>query len=1109
MRKTLICLSGTLKNKKSTPVQRAYTLETLDIMDGLQYLHPSASLSPESGLYEDNMTHSILKRIKRLLDSHTSTGQAQGLAMLNDLNRYVHHANEVKTGFRIQDLKNISLKIDEVHSESAHYTNPSLGVLRSDVAIDIDKLLFPIESNLDAASAYDGLTRLDDWCTVSGEMRRDFLLEFHTQSAVDDLIYEIVTLIKGQLGTPTGRHLSLMIIKLLSPVSLKPTKRLLREVADSSSLIPESAEGNPEVENSIDDPSVKKETVQFHSEMEEGVAEAKSFIDSTRYAALTGDEDLGNFLSRPIIIDKRDLAIGSTLNASVNCWHKYLSKPTIARKIQNYRYIRGKLHLKFLINGGPAFYGKILVSYTPHDWIVSHEQGAEAHHRIQGSQRVHCILDPTESSGGEIICPFVYNRDYLDITLNEQTEVERFGQFHYHALYPLSNSQTTSARLINITCYAHMSQVELAAPTTVGVLPESALYAESSDEYGKGIISRPASAIAKYAGMLKKIPPIAPFATATELVASSVGQAAALFGYSRPVNIDPIRQYRPTYLGNLANTSIDEAVHKLSCDPKQGLTIDPRTIGIDIPGDELSVKQMISRFSIVDSFGWDPTAVNGSRLAVIPITPALAFQGTTSTGKFGRQLTPLHMVQNLFKYWRGTTKFRFIVNASKFHRGRLALVYYPDSIGATTMSDEVSAQAYTRIVDISETRDFEIDVSWFQQEPFKETKATMSNSVDMYHSPTDNGTVVSPTYFSSECNGTLVVYVVNELTNLNEESITEGQVGVTWGVSGCPDYIFGEPTHEMLDGLSFSEPITVNFLRADSGLWAESAAVESSDSADHATGMISEQLESVGRPTDYPAQNLVNFGEDFDSLRALCKRYVYYASYFNPSPGVGSAPFDEQYLWRIRNANFPSRYGHDDQVGMYQNRAVAATPTTELFTPHMLPPFVYLAEAFLAQRGGIRHKYTYAKMDHTVMFPSLMTVTRSHNDVSSLSFFSNINISLKSSNNDPVGKMQTMRNLHMNKRSLGGMAATNPTVNPTLEVEFPFYRNLRYDTKHTSRSSAYGDGHMLEMILPQKSDLDAGECMVSQFVATAEDFSLNWFVNAPVVWYQDYPTDGS
>lgn len=273
--------------------------------------------------------------------------------------------------------------------------------------------------------------------------------------------------------------------------------------------------------------------------------------------------------------------------------------------------------------------------------------------------------------------------------------------------------------------------------------------------------------------------------------------------------------------------------------------------------------------------------------------------------------------------------------------------------------------------------------------------------------------------------------------------------------------------------------------------------------------MVSEQLEAIGRPTDYPAQNLVNFGEDFDSLRALCKRYVYYASYFNPSPGVGSAPFGDQYLWRIRNANFPARYGHDDQLGMYQNRLLAGTPTTELFTPHILPPFVYLAEAFQARRGGIRHKYTYAKMTDSVGTPSLMTVTRSHDDVASIKFFSNINISLKASNNDHVSKMQTMRNLQVNKRSLGGAAATNPAVNPTLEIEFPFYRKLRYDTKHIRQDTAYLDGHMLELLLPQKTDLDAGEQMVSQFVATAEDFSLNWFVNAPVVWYQDYPVDGT
>jgi hypothetical protein len=114
----------------------------------------------------------------------------------------------------------------------------------------------------------------------------------------------------------------------------------------------------------------------------------------------------------------------------------------------------------------------------------------------------------------------------------------------------------------------------------------------SGDEYGKGIISAPASAIAKAAGMLEAIPMIAPYARATEMVATKVGQIAALFGYSRPAVISDIVLQKPSPTGNLANVDAADAVNRLTLDSKQELTIDSRTVGLD-GSDQMTIDSIV------------------------------------------------------------------------------------------------------------------------------------------------------------------------------------------------------------------------------------------------------------------------------------------------------------------------------------------------------------------------------------------------------------------------------------------------------------------------------------------------------------------------------------
>merc|ERR1712110_1346392 len=117
-----------------------------------------------------------------------------------------------------------------------------------------------------------------------------------------------------------------------------------------------------------------------------------------------------------------------------------------------------------------------------------------------------------------------------------------------------------------------------------------------------GIISKPASAIARAMGQLTIIPEIAPLAMGASAIASGISGIATYFGYCRPINLDPVRKYRPQAMGMMANSEIEEATEKLTFDPKQGVSHDPSICGEASRADNMDILSFCQRESLVGSF---------------------------------------------------------------------------------------------------------------------------------------------------------------------------------------------------------------------------------------------------------------------------------------------------------------------------------------------------------------------------------------------------------------------------------------------------------------------------------------------------------------------------
>ena len=76
---------------------------------------------------------------------------------------------------------------------------------------------------------------------------------------------------------------------------------------------------------------------------------------------------LEKFLSRPVRIMNRTWLESDTTGfvVKINPWYEYLNSSFIKKKIDNYAWFRGNLHIKVVVNASPFYYGLAMFSYNP------------------------------------------------------------------------------------------------------------------------------------------------------------------------------------------------------------------------------------------------------------------------------------------------------------------------------------------------------------------------------------------------------------------------------------------------------------------------------------------------------------------------------------------------------------------------------------------------------------------------------------------------------------------------------------------------------------------------------------------------------------------------
>lgn len=629
--------------------------------------------------------------------------------------------------------------------------------------------------------------------------------------------------------------------------------------------------------------------------------------------------ELATFLNRPVRIAAYDLALGeaTTLYRTLDPWTLFLGNTAIKKKLDNYAYLRGNLHIEVVVNSTPFIYGMYMMSYRPMTQFTAFQDyttgvfANQSNGRIPHSQRQNIRIVPHRNAGGTMVLPFVWHENMLPIT--SAAEVASMGQLVLQSIAPLRAANATATGPISIQVYAWMETVSLAGQTSKLAL--------QSGEFATGPVSRPASQVAAAANMLSSVPVIGKFASVVSAGAAAVSTIASVFGYTNVPVISSAEPVKNTPFHGMASAQIAAPIEKLSLDPKACLTTDPGFLGLPSE-DDLAISSFAQRESILNVSTWTTSDLTDSTIFSFNVTPTLCRADNIGSRPTVTD-TPMGCMSRLFTNWRGDLKFTFRIYASQYHQGRLRVSF--DPTGGATSADS-STVIQTAIIDIQDDDEFVFTVPYMAQTTFLLTQTSMSADFGT-HSMVGG-------YDGDFHNGRLYVEVLNPLTAPSSTA----DVSVACYVQAGSNFELANPSE----------------------VWfSASTLISQSGEYELQTREITLGTSSPPPPNRY----LQNFGESVGSARVLMRRTTFLQrlgltttnanaldAVMTNSDYFGIYPPEPGYLPSGGSGEFAYLGGRNLAKGIItpaSNFACSLVATT---------PHSWLSTCFVGQRGSFMYK---------------------------------------------------------------------------------------------------------------------------------------------------------
>jgi len=812
--------------------------------------------------------------------------------------------------------------------------------------------------------------------------------------------------------------------------------------------------------------------------------------DSTYNDGHSDNVSLGDFLSRPSKIYSSTWSVGyatSNYNVVFDPWTLWQNDARIKQKLANYAYASFDLKLRFVINGSPFQYGNLMIIYIPYgktgdpsnvsgarnqtaaqiqNWYNSSGASGQEECAYQHfSTYPHAFLNPTSNKVVEMTLPFIWHNNFISLNGDTSVAKESLGTIQIYDVNPLRIANTSAPTAVNYTVYATAENVKVNTPTEF--VPTS--------EFNDGPVSSPASSVMEAAGKLSRAPIIGPFARATEIGAGALGGVASIFGFSAPNRVQPPDQTSLKMHGRMACSSGEDASTSLAMDPKQEITVDPRTVGVSAE-DEMTIKSLVTREQFLARCEWKSdvgqfTTVGAEQVIFASLVNPNQVHRTGS-GKVGASTWQMVMdhpagwLANMFQYWKGSITFRVEVCCTRMHAGRLKLQFDPFiKNGAHTVADvntdDVNAR-YTVILDLQEETSTEFTINWNNRRAWLRTRADETVSTFEPYRTNQTAFALQAAYDPEVDMGIFVVSVVNELVAPIDTNGTASSTKAPVQVN-----IFAK----MGDDMQFAQ------LSEDASGWSNNSYEPTSSVTDAPGSLDVTEHSTTGAYVD-DHNTAVFFGESVISLRSLIKRYV--------------MVFTGTYGTHSTNIEGVKRYM--PMTNAYVTTGVARRNSY----------LSYLMPGFLIARGSTRYKLNYMVKNNNAE-ENMGSMYNYAQRVTFRTPTNSIGYPVVNLNGATSATMQAAM-----PHGYNGICFTSSEYNPVLEFQLPFYSNTRFMLGTHYRNVGNSGNEVLAMN-PAMTQILAAENfytgsaaannLMQQWFSAGDDFSLSFFTGVPGTFF--------
>jgi hypothetical protein len=377
----------------------------------------------------------------------------------------------------------------------------------------------------------------------------------------------------------------------------------------------------------------------------------------------------------------------------------------------------------------------------------------------------HARLDLAEHTMSELIIPFMSPYEFFELANTATSGGDDYGNIAtlygllaLSQVLPYRNITTIAPPTYKVYISLHDMELFGAVPVLAGaVIPQSGLTSHMDKQSGKG--KQSGGAVSKFlnktstlaantaavAGALG-VPQVFGAAETVSWLAGAAAKGAASLGYSKPVDEEQVQRYWPC--DTTHEFHVDQPSEDFTVSPFQSnrLAVDAQQTATSV--DEMSLPFVLGQYCQTFVGNMSTGDVAGTVLYATNLCPT-SFWFRTNSGRPGGnvqlpvssptdvnciQPTSVCYISQMFKYWRGSLKFRFHFSKTKFHAGRLLAAFVPntkDNITDTLLSNAVPTPEilsglvqpfqYSNLFDLKDASEFEFVVPFVSSRPWVST----------------------------------------------------------------------------------------------------------------------------------------------------------------------------------------------------------------------------------------------------------------------------------------------------------------------------------------------------------------------------------------------------